>query len=249
MKAYFPRVSRVLIRLLLLAMLPVGSFSAQVAEEFVPPRVDQRVHVQFPVRALNHGITNGEAWLFVEVDREGKLGDVLAFAHSGADFTHAAVEAVKQWRFAPARFAGEPVASINRMNVHFEVNGVTTHTKMPDQSDERAIPGARFTYRPFALPELDRIPKAIAQPSPVYPQDWIRQGKAGVVMVDYFIDENGHTRFPRVVGLPDELLGASAVAAVKQWQFEPPSRQGQRVLAQVRQEIHFQSLPASAERK
>lgn len=249
MKAHFPRVSRVLIRLLLLAILPARAFSAPTAEDFVPPKVDQRVHVQFPVRALNQGITNGEAWLFVEVDREGKLGDVLAFVHSGADFAHAAMDAIKQWRFTPARFAGESVASINRMNVHFEVNGVTTHTKMPDQSDERAFPGERFTYRPFALPELDRTPKAISQPSPVYPQDWIRQGKAGVVMVDYFIDEAGRTRFPRVVGAPDELLGASAVAAVKRWQFEPPSRQGQRVLAQVRQEIHFQSAAATATRK
>jgi TonB family protein len=249
MKAPFPCASCVLIRLLLLASLPARAFSAETAEDFVPPRVEQQVHVQFPVRALNQGITSGEVWLFVEVDRVGRLGDVLAFAHSGTDFANAAVYAIKQWRFIPARFAEESVASINRINVQFEVNGVTTHTKMPDQSDERAAPGERFAYRPFALPELDRIPKAISQPSPVYPKDWIRQGKAGVVVVDYFIDEEGHTRFPRVVGNPDELLGASAVEAVKRWQFEPPSRQGQRVLAQVRQEILFQSEAAKAERK
>lgn len=249
MNAHLPRASRVLIRLLLLAMAPASAFSGEAAADFVPPGIDQQVRVQFPVRALNQGITNGEARLFVEVNREGKIGDVLAFAHSGADFAHAAVDAIKQWRFTPARFAGESVASINRINVLFEVNGVTTHTKMPDQSDERAVPGERFAYRPFALPELDRIPKAISQPSPVYPKDWIRQGKAGVVMVDYFIDEDGRTRFPRVVGHPDELLGASAVEAVRRWQFEPPSRQGQRVLAQVRQEILFQSEAAKAERK
>jgi TonB family protein len=248
MKAHLPRVFRVLLRLLLLALLAVTPFSAEAEEEFVPPKVHQRVHVPFPVRALNEGITSGEVWLFVEVDREGRLGDVLAFAHSGADFANAAVHAIEQWQFTPALVAGEPVGSTNRINVHFEMNGVTAYTKMPDPSGERTGPGERFAYRPFTLPELDRIPKAIFRPSPVYPQEWIRQGKTGVVMVDYFIDEDGRTRFPRVVGNPDELLAASAVEAVKTWQFDPPSRQGQRVLAQVWQEIYFQPDRAKAER-
>ena len=249
MKAHLFRVSRVLIRVLPLAFLPVPPSSAEAAEDFVLPKIHQRVHVQFPARALSQGTTNGEVWLFVEVDREGRLGDVLAFAHSGADFATAAVDAIKQWRFTPARFAGEPVGSINRINVQFEVNGAIAYTKMPNQSDERAIPGERFAYRPYTLLELDRIPKAISRPSPVYPKEWIRQGKTGVVIVDYFIDEVGQTRFPRVVGNPDELLGASAVEAIKTWEFEPPSRQGQRVLARVQQEIYFQPERAKAERK
>jgi len=235
--------------LLLLAWVPVRSFSAPAVEVFVPPKVLQQVHVQFPVRAQNQGVTNGAVWLFVEVDREGKPGDILAFAHSGPDFAQAAVEAIRQWRFTPALLGGEPIGSINRINVHFEVNGITTYTRMPEQSGGRADPGERFAYRPFSLPELDRMPKAISRPSPVFPQEWIRQGKTGGVSVEYFIDEDGRTRFPRVVGNPDELLAASAVAAVKTWTFEPPTRQGQRVLAQVGQEILFQPESAKAERK
>lgn len=234
-------------RLLLLALFPARSFSAPATEEFVPPKVQQQVHVQFPVRAQNQGITNGEVRLFVEVDPEGKVGDVLAFAHSGPDFAHAAVEAIRQWRFAPARLAGQPVGSINRINVYFEVNGVTTYTRMPEQAAERADAGERFAHRPYTLPELDRVPKPLSRSSPVYPKEWIQQGKTGVVSVEYFIDEDGRTRFPRVVGNPDELLGASAVAAVKTWKFEPPLRRGQRVLAQVGQEIQFQPDRAKAE--
>lgn len=221
-------------------MLLGQSISAPVVEDFVPPKVQRQVHVQFPVRAQNQGITSGEVRLYVEVDHEGKPGDILAFAHSGSDFAQAAVDAIRQWRFTPALLGGQPIGSINRINVHFEVNGVTTYTRMPEQSAERADAGERFAYRAYTLPELDRLPKPLSRPSPVYPKEWIQQGKTGVVSVEYFIDEDGRTRFPRVVGNPDELLGASAVAAVKTWTFEPPLRRGQRVLALVGQEIQFQ---------
>ena len=221
-------------------MLASRSFSAPVGEDFVPPKVQRQVRVQFPVRAQNQGITNGEVRLYVEVDQEGKPGDILAFAHSGADFAQAAVDAIRQWRFTPALLGGQTIGSLNRINVHFEVNGVTTYTRMPEQSAERTDAGERFAYRAFTLPELDRVPRPLARRSPVFPREWIQQGKTGVVSVEYFIDENGRTRFPRVVGNSDELLGASAIAAVKTWSFEPPLRQGQRVLTQVRQEIHFQ---------
>jgi TonB family protein len=248
MKSRFPRLARVLSGLLFLAWLPAAPHSAAAAEDFVPCKIHQRVKVKFPLRALNEGITRGEVWLFLEVDRDGRLGDVLAFAHSGRDFAQAALEAVEQWQYAPALVAGEPVRSINRMHVQFEVNGVTAYTKLIGAPEERAVPGERYEYRPFTLGELDRVPKALSRPSPVYPREWIRQGRTGAVIVDYFIDEDGHTRFPRVVGEPDELLGAATVEAVKTWQFEPPMRQGQRVLAQVRQEFHFRPEKTTAER-
>jgi TonB family protein len=246
MKATHPRVPRSVPGFLLLALFAMELLSAPAVESFVPPKIQQQVHVPFPVRAHNQGITNGEVRLYVEVDYEGKVGDVLAFAHSGSDFAQAAVDAIRRWRFTPALLAGQPIGSINRINVHFEINGVTTYTRMPEQSVDHAGSGERFAYRPYTLPELDRMPEPLSRSSPVYPQEWIRQGKSGVVSVEYFIDEGGRTRFPRVVGNPDELLGASAIAAVKTWQFEPPLRRGQRVLAQVGQEIHFRPDPAKA---
>lgn len=249
MKTPHSRVPRSVSGFVLLALLAVELPSAPTAEDFVPPKIQRQVHVQFPVRAQNQGITNGEVRLYVEVDLEGKPGDILAFAHSGADFAQAAMDAIRQWRFTPALLAGQPIGSINRINVHFEVNGVTTYTRMPEQSAERADAGERFAYRAYTLPELDRVPKALSRPSPLFPREWIQQGKTGVVSVEYFIDEDGRTRFPRVVGNPDELLGASAVAAVKTWQFEPPLRQGQRVLALVGQEIQFRPGATNAERR
>jgi TonB family protein len=251
MKLRLSRLPRIAISrlLMLLVLLPGTLRSAQTPDDFVPCTVDQRVKIIFPVRPLNEGIMRGEVSLMIEINPEGRLGDVLAFAHSGADFAHAALDAVEQWRFTPALLAGAPIASIMTIDIDFEVNGVAAFTKLFDQTNKPPLWGERYTYRPFNLNELDGVPRALSRPSPIYPKDWIEEGRVGSVTLEYFIDEAGHTRFPRVVGEADELLGAATIAAVKQWQFEPPLRYGQPVLAQVRQMFYFHPESASAKRK
>lgn len=233
--------------LFLPAWLPSPPLLANEADGFEPCKIHQRVKVLFPVRPLNEGITRGEVSLFLEVDRDGQLRDMLVFKHTGKDFAQAALDAVKRWRFTPAAVFGEPIGSINRLNIYFEVSGVIAYTKLIGQNEAMPTSGDRLDYRPFTLVELDHVPRGISRPSPVYSKQWIEQGRKGTVRVEYFIDENGHARFPRVVGDADELLAAATLAAVKTWQFEPPLRQGQRVLAQVTQEFHF--LPEMSGRK
>ena len=240
MKSRFSRLPRALVTLMVIAGLSAAEpLPAEVAGDFVPCEIHQRVKVKFPVRAFNEGLTHGVVLLMLEVDREGRLGDVLAFAHSGDEFARAALDAVEQWEFTPARFGGEPIGSITTINVQFEVSGVTAYTKLIGQPERQPVSGPRYSYRPFNLSELDRVPKALSRSSPVYPGEWIRQGRTGAVTIDYFVDEDGHTRFPQVVGNADELLGAATVEAVKGWVFEPPLRQGRPVLAQFRQTFYF----------
>jgi TonB family protein len=209
------------------------------ADDFLPCVVHQRVSVKFPVRAFHEGVTHGQATLMLEVHKDGQLGDVLVVAHTGHLFAEAARDAVKQWEYTPALLAGEPIGSLITVNVNFEVSGVTAFTKLIGQPEARPNVGTRGDYRPFGLLELDRVPPVIARPGPVYPKEWIDAGKTGAVTVEFYIDEDGHTRFARVVGNADENLGAAAVDAVKSWLFEPPTRRGRPVLAEARQVFYF----------
>ena len=249
MKSSFSGSARTLGGLMVFAWLPVAPLTAEVVEEFVPCKIHQRVKVHFPVRAFHQGILRGEVMLMLEVDRDGHLGDVLAFAHTGKEFAQAALDAVAQWTFSPALVAQEPIGSVNTIHIQFEVNGVTARTKLVGEPELQPVSGERYVYRAFTLSELDAIPKALAQPSPIYPREWILEGKTGAVTLDYFIDERGQTRFPRVVGKADELLGAAAVEAVKSWRFEPPLRRGRPVLAQVRQVFNFRPQPTTTGHK
>jgi TonB family protein len=249
MKSPLPFLPGFMGPLISLAWLSAAPVAAEVADNFVPCQIQQRVKVQFPVRAFHEGITHGTVWLLLEVHREGRLGDVLAFAHSGEEFAREALDAVEKWTFAPARLDGEPIRSINTINVQFEVNGVTAYTKLIGQPERHVASGKPYAYRPFMLNELDGVPKAVARSSPIYPTEWIKEGRTGAVTIDYFIDEEGNTRFPRVVGDADELLAATTVEAVKLWQFEPPLRHGRPVLAQVRQTFHFRPEKSTSDRE
>ena len=234
-----PSLPRALASVLaMFASLPAMTLSAPTAKEFVPCKIHQKVKVNFPLRPLHEGVTRGRAALYVEVDADGRLGDVLVFAHTGRDFADAAFEAVERWEYTPALIGGEPVRSLNRINVDFTVDGVIAYTKKTAEADERRDQDMRWEYRAFNLAELDGVPKAVSWTSPVYAREWLA-GERVSVMLEYFIDEDGYTRFPRVVGEPDERLAAVTIEAVKTWRFQPPLRQGRPVLAAVRQEFHF----------
>lgn len=80
--------------------------AAEARERWMPPK-DQRVAPRYPRQALRNG-DQGTVLLAVTLDRSGfpRKVDVAASSRSRA-LDRAAVEAVRQWRFAPAR-ADEP---------------------------------------------------------------------------------------------------------------------------------------------
>jgi TonB family protein len=61
----------------------------------------------------------------------------------------------------------------------------------------------------------------------------------GTVIVDFFIDENGKLRMPAIQRADHDELASLAVAAMLQWKFEPPTRQGVPVLVRAKQVFHF----------
>ncbi len=66
----------------------------------------------------------GLATLEVVVEKDGTVRRVLALAAKpeGYDFETSAVEAVKQWRFEPALFEGEPVVALVNLTVEVKAD-------------------------------------------------------------------------------------------------------------------------------
>lgn len=226
-----------------LAALPVGGADRPGHEA---AKVHQRQRMVFPARPLAEGITRGKAIVMLEVDAFGELRDVLVVAYTHRDFSAAVLAAVKTWRFTPGRIGGEPAGSILRIVADFQVNGVLAYTKPVGSERGDATDGDVFIYHPREIATLDRAPAALAQPAPIYPRAWIQAGRAGSVVVEFYIDEDGRPRFPEVVGEPDELLGVAATLAVKEWRFESPTQGGRPVLVRARQMFNFRP-PAQAE--
>lgn len=220
--------------------------TAADAGDTTPCKIQQRSRIVFPYRALVDGVINGEAVLMLDVDRTGKLTDVLVVAYTRPEFADAARDAIHQWRFTPAQIGGEPVGSTITLNAQFEVNGVLAYVKPLGVSETGPRFDERYEYQAYPLDALDRVPAALQRPGPLYLKEWIQDGRRGTVTVAFFIDEKGQVRFPRIVNQADDYLGAAALDAVRQWRFAPPLRKGRPVLARVSQVFNFepQSKPA-----
>ena len=85
-----------------------------------PPRLLREVKADYTDEARKRGIS-GEVVLEIVVRHDGSVGDVKILQALGAGLNDRAVQAVKQWRFAPAQRLGAPVDVIVEVAVEFRL--------------------------------------------------------------------------------------------------------------------------------
>jgi periplasmic protein TonB len=83
-----------------------------------PPRLVREVKADYTDEGRRRGIT-GDVVLEIVVRRDGSVGDVTLLQGLGAGLDQRAVNAVRQWRFSPARRRGEAVDVIVEVAVEF----------------------------------------------------------------------------------------------------------------------------------
>lgn len=85
-----------------------------------PPRLLREVKADYTEEARVGGLT-GEVVLEIVVRRDGAVGDVRILQGLGAGLNDRAVQAVRQWRFTPARRQGTAVDVIVEVAVEFRL--------------------------------------------------------------------------------------------------------------------------------
>lgn len=85
-----------------------------------PPRLLKEVRADYTDQARRANIS-GEVVLEIVVRRDGSVGDVRILQRLGSGLDQRAVDAVRQWRFAPARLKGVPVDVIVEVGVEFKL--------------------------------------------------------------------------------------------------------------------------------
>ncbi len=158
----------------------------EVSTVVVPRPLDAKPGQAFPDR-----VESAE----VSVDESGQVVGVKNAPPALAD---AFSKAVKNWRFAPARRDGKPVAAEVRMPFVVVTRGV-------------GLPaGVKITQ-----------PKPISQDEPIYPQEMLDSGMKGEVVVDYVVDIEGRVRQAVIVRSLNPSFDDPALEAVRRWRFEP----------------------------
>lgn len=93
----------------------------------------------------------------------------------------------------------------------------------------------------FGMDDIDQKPRAIVQPPPNYPSEMKGKKVGGVVQVAFIVTATGQVSNPRVERAFHPAFAAPALAAVRQWRFEPAVKGGVRVKCRMRVPIRFQA--------
>jgi len=84
------------------------------------PRLLREVRADYTEEARQHGIA-GDVVLEIVVRRDGSVGDIRILKGLPSGLNDRAVQAVRQWRFSPARRMGTPVDVIVEVSVEFKL--------------------------------------------------------------------------------------------------------------------------------
>ncbi len=90
-----------------------------------------------------------------------------------------------------------------------------------------------------SVDQLDRVPRTRLQPSPVYPYEARKDGRAGEVVVTFTVDEEGRVVNPVVLRSSDPAFETPTLRAVSRWRFEPGRKNGRIVRFRLAVPVQF----------
>jgi TonB family protein len=206
-------------------------------------KILQTVNPVYPSHLLEVGVMEGKARIVISTDEKGKLLDWLVVGYTQPAFAEAAVVAIKQWRFEPARLWDEAVGINTELEFDFKASGVVvTLASLSDVIEGRflSILKGGYVYKPCPLQSLDKIPEPVSVVTPKYPTALADKGVKGAVTVEFYIDENGLVRMPTVSPKDNSVLTALAIESLGQWKFTPPTSKGRAVLVKASEVFDFE---------
>ena len=114
----------------------------------------------------------------------------------------------------------------------------------PVQTEISTVPektAVNGTHVPANEITREARPLYLTNPRPPYPQIARKRGFQGVVVLEVLVDQNGNPAELRVLSSSGHpILDRTAMAAVKNWTFDPGTRGGKKVTMWVRVPIRFQ---------
>lgn len=176
---------------------------------------------EFPRMAVDQGILSGRVFAAISWDDQGAPAEVVVLGSSHSLFEAPTTEALHEWRRAPQ--SASRVASTYEFR--FEVSGIVVFggKSINSMMVEKTLD---HTWRVTKREELDVEPRALVQPMPVFPAQARSTGQTGRVVVNFFVDAAGKVKVPTVEMATADIFVPNALAAIRQWRFAPPRRDG-----------------------
>lgn len=97
-----------------------------------------------------------------------------------------------------------------------------------------------------SVTDLDDRPKALKQDVPVYPRAMKDDGLTGQAEIEFVVTAEGNVVCPRILSASQEDFGWAAAAAVAQWRFQAPTKNGEKVDVRMTVPILFDARRLAA---
>jgi TonB family protein len=137
-------------------------------------------------------------------------------------------------RIRISRSADEPTAVWSARLQKIFFTAAEAQASFFDPMRRAELPGEVIKVGPGVVP-----PKPQYMPEPEYTPDAQKAKKTGIVLLQVIVTPDGHVRNARVVRSLDSGLDQKAVAAVRQWRFQPALKDGKPVAVLVNIEVAF----------
>lgn len=174
---------------------------------------------EYPPSMLAAG-KGGVVESFVLVDINGIVEAATPTEMPDDAFSAPTAAALRKWKFTPTLVDGKPTSYWFVVPLEFSVGGV--HLGAIRDEDEP-----------------DVMPKLVKSVQPIYPQELVKSGNHGRVMLLIIIDKQGNVMDPRVTEATHPAFVRPAIDAILKWKFSPATKDGQPIFMWVEQPIEF----------
>jgi TonB family protein len=164
-------------------------------------------------------LLRGRVILEARIGPDGKVTDATVNS-TPSIFEQAALQAVRQWRYAPTLLNGQPVEVLLTVTVKF---------------------GSKFDLAPTERIRVGGIvsdPKLLKRVEPIYPREAAAAGVSGTVILDVGVGKDGSVIDAKVLRSPPEFE-AAALDAIRQWRYTPSFLNGEAIEVQLIVTINF----------
>ena len=206
------------------------------------PVVIKEAKPQYTADALHAGV-QGTVSLECVVLPDGAVGEARVTKALDPGLDQEAIKAARQWTFKPGLKDGKPVPV--RVSIELTFSLRDKHAKPPVSFGSTALSGADGgVYKPGAAPIYKpgngvTAPTVVRQVKPQYTPAAMKAKVEGIVGVECVVEATGRVGDVTVTRSLDEGLDQEAIKAVRQWRFEPGTKDGKAVRVRVTLEMSF----------
>ena len=197
------------------------------------PLIIERAQVEYPTTNVPTSDIEGTTILKLVVSREGVATDIQVVSSHGDAFDQASMHAIQQCRFAPGRLNGDPVPVHVFARVRFFEDMRETYPRLLLRYMPNLDLGAS------AARNYDKPPVATYIAPAVYSEKARKAKYQGVAVVSALISEEGVPTDVKVVRSLGMGLDDKAIESVRRSRFQPATKDGVPVAAQITIEVSF----------